>query len=137
MQYDEREQRAKDLILNFLKYDPDIQEALTANFLKMIDTDVVEYALKRTFRRTVKNMKGVPLTKTEMINAIVRHCKPELHKGMLCFYFASEVYAAFMEHSKYDIKDMLIKHKILLKETNKRHPLTRTNTRGFVLDIRL
>jgi hypothetical protein len=137
MKYDEREQRAKDLILNFLKYDPDIQEALTANFLKMIDTDVVEYALKRTFRRTVRNMKGVPLTKSEMVNNIVRHCKPELYKGLPCLYFASEVYASFMEHSKYDIKDMLIKHKIFIKETNKRHPLTRTNTRAFVLDIRL
>ena len=137
MAYDEREQRAKDLILYLLKNDDDIHEALKANFLKMVDTDTVEYALKRTFRRTVRSMKGVPLTRSEMINNIVRHCKPEMHKNIPCFYFASEVYKAFLEHSKYDIKDMLIKHKILIKETNKRHPLTRTNTRGFILDIRL
>ena len=96
---------------------------------------LVHDALRKAFKRVSKKLKDAPLTRHEMVQIIKKSCRPEPYKGVHCVYFTKEIYAAFPTHSTHDVRYLLEKHKLIMKEVIKKHPFTHTNCRAFILEM--
>ena len=110
--------RAKTVIRHLLMHDPEFQ------------------ALVRRVAHSQKTeVNGPPLTKFQIV-ARVRTCRPLLHNGQHTAYLCEEVYDAFAEYSREDVRTMLINHQLLVKDVKKKHPVKKTDVRALVLDIK-
>lgn len=93
-------------------------------------------AIKVTLKKHLKEPVREGLTRNQMLHRI-NEWGPICfkHRGKMCGFYASELYAIFGEYTSKQIMQMLMDNGLWIKAVSKIHPKSGRNVRAHILDI--